>query len=226
LGQDPDQRRCTRLGDLARHQQDQPRGDDISGFLATLDDPSNPGRKGIATLTRSSGNAQATLNITGITDHTSYVEVAIASPSGAAGFLNNNLISFQFAPAGDEDVSGAGTGNVIGPDSSTDGRIGVYDGATGTLLKDGGSAIADLVLKANNGSDFASKQATFDNLSLDGADIASGGTVNLETATGRFVAGPRRRWRALGKVRPATQWRRLPTPPAPQAQPSRRRSRL
>jgi hypothetical protein len=163
-------------------------GDDISGFLATLDDSSNPSRKGVATLTRSGGNAQATVDITGITDHTGYVEVAVTTPSGAAGFLNNNLISFQFAPAGDQGVSGAGTGDVIGPGSSTDGRIAVYDGATGKLLKDGGSAVADLVLKANNGSDFASKQATFDNLSLDGADIASGGTVNLETATGSFVA--------------------------------------
>lgn len=40
--------------------------------------------------------------------------------------------------------SGPGTGNVVGPASAVDLRIAVFDGPTGTLLKDGGSTIAGI----------------------------------------------------------------------------------
>lgn len=43
------------------------------------------------------------------------------------------------------------------------------------------------VVAANNGSDFANKKATKDNLSVLGADIISAATINLETATGDVV---------------------------------------
>jgi hypothetical protein len=51
-----------------------------------------------------------------------------------------------------------------------------------------GRPLDPLTEHLNNLSDLSNKVAAFDNLSLDGADIASGGTVNLETATGSFVA--------------------------------------
>jgi hypothetical protein len=43
------------------------------------------------------------------------------------------------------------------------------------------------LLAANNLSDISQKYTGFDNLSVHGADIASAGTVNLETATGNLV---------------------------------------
>lgn len=42
-------------------------------------------------------------------------------------------------------VGDAGGGDVLGPASSTDGRVATYDGATGKLLKNGTKAEADLV---------------------------------------------------------------------------------
>lgn len=163
-------------------------GDPISTYLATLDDSTNPTVKGILTLTRSGGNAQATFEVTGITDHTGFVEIAIQTASGATGFLLNDLISFQFSRTGNQGASGAGTGDVNGPGSSVAHRLAAFSDTTGTALEDSGKVVGDFALVANNGSDFSSKQAVFDNLSIDGADIASASTVNLDTATGSYVA--------------------------------------
>ena len=46
--------------------------------------------------------------------------------------------------AGVETALGGGSGDVVGPASSVADRIAVFDGATGKLLKDGGSTIAAL----------------------------------------------------------------------------------
>lgn len=87
-------------------------GDDISAFLAALDDSTNT-IKGQVTLTRSSGNAQAGFNITGITDATGYVKVAVSGHWGATGFIDGNAISFQFSRAGNKGTDGAGAGDMI-----------------------------------------------------------------------------------------------------------------
>lgn len=47
-------------------------------------------------------------------------------------------------PTGDTGASGSGTGDVIGPASAVDARIAVFDGVTGTIIKDGGSTIAGI----------------------------------------------------------------------------------
>lgn len=49
------------------------------------------------------------------------------------------------------------------------------------------AAVDLLVTKAGNGSDFANKRQTLDNLQLQGANIASAATVNLSNATGHFL---------------------------------------
>lgn len=45
-------------------------------------------------------------------------------------------------------VSGGGTGDVVGPASATDGRIAVFDGSTGKLLKVGTKTIAEILSDA------------------------------------------------------------------------------
>ncbi|MCF1744720.1 hypothetical protein [Paradevosia shaoguanensis] len=49
-----------------------------------------------------------------------------------------------------------------------------------------GAGTGDM-LKANNLSDLANKQAAFDNLSLQGANVASAATIDLDAATGSLV---------------------------------------
>ena len=60
-----------------------------------------------------------------------------------------------------------GTGDVVGPSSSVDAQIAVFDGATGKLIKDGGLAVSDLY---------------FDAIA---AAAISGGTVTLNCNGGR-----------------------------------------
>ena len=44
---------------------------------------------------------------------------------------------------------GAGTGDVVGPASSGNGRIAVFDGVTGKLLKDGGKLLSSIFARDN-----------------------------------------------------------------------------
>ena len=134
-------------------------GDDISAFLAALDDSTNT-IKGQVTLTRSSGNAQAGFNITGITDATGYVKVAVSGHWGATGFIDGNAISFQFSRAGNKGTDGAGAGDVVGPASSANNSLAAFDGTTGKLLKDSGLALdTDGTLSANSDGKLASQKA-------------------------------------------------------------------
>lgn len=59
---------------------------------------------------------------------------------------------------------GAGTGDVVGPSGATDDRVAVFDGATGKLLKDGGSTIAGIIASAV-GTIRDSVDAAYDTLS-------------------------------------------------------------
>ncbi|AKR55694.1 Flagellar hook-length control protein FliK [Devosia sp. H5989] len=162
-------------------------GDDVSAWLAHLVDSTNPTRKGTLTISRTGGNAQATFDLTALTDATGYVKLAVSNGSGATGFFTNDLVSVQFSAAGDQGQSGDGTGDVIGPDGANNNAVVTFDGTTGKLIKDGGALISDFPTKANNLSDLASLQVAFDNLSLKGANKASAATLDLDTATGSLL---------------------------------------
>lgn len=52
-----------------------------------------------------------------------------------------SFIDWRFAQVGGAGASGTG-GNVVGPVGATDGDIALFNGATGTLIKDGGTPVA------------------------------------------------------------------------------------
>jgi hypothetical protein len=66
-------------------------------------------------------------------------ETNIRGPTGPIG---------PQGPQGPPGTSGTGTGNVNGPASAVDNDIAVFSGTTGTVIKDGGTAIAALALKS------------------------------------------------------------------------------
>ena len=162
-------------------------GNSIATFLATLNASSNPTVKGTIVLTKPADKTQVIFNITALTDATGYVKLTVQDGSGAAAFSANDPISFQFTRTGDRGSSGAGTGDFNGPASATSGNIVEFDGGTGKLGRDSGKKVADFALAANNGSDFADKQAVIDTISLKGAAVTSATTVNLDTVTGQLV---------------------------------------
>lgn len=163
-------------------------GHSIATFLATLDDSTNPTVKGNIVLTRPSDGAQIVATLTVLTDASGYVKLTLGTVSGAAGFSNNDPVSFQFTRAGDQGSSGAGTGDVNKPASTAVlHNIVGFANVDGDQLEDTGLDPTDVMLGSNNLSDVATAITAKDNLSTQGADIASASTVNLETATGHFV---------------------------------------
>jgi hypothetical protein len=64
--------------------------------------------------------------------------VGPTGPTGPAG------------PTGPTGASGTGTGNVVGPSSAVADRIAVFNGTTGTIIKDGGKTIAELIASAGS----------------------------------------------------------------------------
>ena len=86
-------------------------GSDISAFLASLDDSTNT-NKGDLLLTKPSDDTQAGFTVTGITDATGYVKVAVSGPFGATSFSAASPISFQFNRSGDKGIDGLGSGDM------------------------------------------------------------------------------------------------------------------
>lgn len=161
-------------------------GNDVAAWLLSLGASTSP-IKGSLTLTKSGGSAQVVANITGVTDATGYVKIAVSNAAGVTNFDNNDAISIQFNRAGDKGADGAGTGNIIGSGTSNAGEVLIYTSNDGIHVETSGLLAIDLMSAADNLSTVASPTASFDNLNGKGADIASAATINLETATGSFV---------------------------------------
>ena len=79
-------------------------------------------------------------------------------------------------------ANGSGSGNVVGPNSSTDQNIAVYSGTTGKVIADGGVKTSSFV-QANNG--------TATGLTVTGLHINSPGSTNngSQTVLGNVQAG-------------------------------------
>jgi hypothetical protein len=133
-------------------------GSSIATFLATLDDSTNT-VKGTITLTRPSDDAQATVDVTALTDAVGYVKLAIQSHSGSTAFTAADAISFQFSRAGNQ-----GSGDLLAANNLSDvankataatnlGLGGVADCLNiGLLATVAGNALT-IALKGANGSD-------------------------------------------------------------------------
>ncbi|EKF39812.1 hypothetical protein NA8A_24009 [Nitratireductor indicus C115] len=85
-------------------------GDDLSAFLASLDD-STSSHKGYLTLTAPDSETQATFSITGLTDVSGYVKLTVSQHSGATSFVDAERLAFQFSRTGNAgDLNGVTPG--------------------------------------------------------------------------------------------------------------------
>src|SRR5260221_5755966 len=83
-------------------------------------------------------------------------------------------------------TGGAG-GDVVGPSSSVNNNIVLFDGVTGKLLKDSGHSLTEYLLVAQNLADVADKTISFNNLSpnsVKGDWIVFNGTNNIRLPVG------------------------------------------
>lgn len=134
-------------------------GSAISAWLDTFDDSDSTVKghlviMGVTTLTHF-----AIFEVSGsVVDGTGYRKLTlthVASNGTAGAWTNGNVFAITFYRAGDKGdtgAAGAGTGDVVGPGSAVDGHFAIFDGATGTLLKDTLAAPGALATKDTVGS--------------------------------------------------------------------------
>jgi hypothetical protein len=116
-------------------------GVDQSAYVALWDDSTNT-VKGTLVF-RTVGGDVATFNITGLTDNTGWSQIAVTHVASSGTFSAAEDCYIGFTRAGDKGADGAGTGDVIGPASSTDNALARYDGTTGKLLQNSTVVITD-----------------------------------------------------------------------------------
>ena len=128
------------------------------------------------------------------------IEEADGTPSFAVKkliFPNSTLVNNgggtgTYIPVGG---GGSGTGDVVGPASATDGHLAVYDGTTGKLIKDGGSALLTLAASTYiptlyNTANVAASSAHSCQYSRVGNTVTVSGLIDIDTtSTGATTIG-------------------------------------
>lgn len=125
---------------------------------------------------------------------------SVAGVQGVQGPIGPQGVKGDTGPKGDTGASGAGTGNVNGPASAVADHIATFNGTTGTLIKDGGQAIAfvryDAAQALTAGQQAQGRQnvyaAPFDALAYSGMQINGSMEVSQEapgtvTTSGKYV---------------------------------------
>lgn len=95
--------------------------------------------------------------VTAVASATGYYRLTVTNQAGAGSFADEAVVALTFdcsAP------SGAGSGDVVGPEGSTDSAIALFDSTTGKLLKDSAVTIStDGTLSADSDSNVATEKA-------------------------------------------------------------------
>lgn len=125
----------------------------VTAWLDSFDDSTNPSVKGTLVIVPVlSQNNKLIYTVTGtVVDGTGYRKVPVTHVAGTTLPSNAAVLAFAFSRHGDKGdtgASGAGSGDVIGPASSVDSEIVLFDSTSGKLVK---RASTTGVLKATSG---------------------------------------------------------------------------
>lgn len=119
-----------------------PGNPDVSDYVATWDDSSNVSNRGTLILRKVGMVEQFAIYVVNlVTDNTTWLQLGVTHVTSAGGFIDGDPLAAPFNRTGDAG-SGVGTGDVVGPASSTDSGFAKFDGATGKLLKNSAATIA------------------------------------------------------------------------------------
>lgn len=124
-------------------------GSALATYLLGLASSTNPTTKGDLILQRISDGAVARFSVTAVTDATNYVKISVTGHSGNTTFTNNGAINLDFSRTGDKGADGNGTGDVVGPSSSSDNGLVVFSGTTGKLMKAAPNSVVTNALLSN-----------------------------------------------------------------------------
>lgn len=112
--------------------------------ILTWDDSTNTQKGTLRIYEVGSPQNFAVYNVTGVTDNTGWVQLALSYVTHGGAFANADNLCFVFSRTGDKGADGAGTGDVVGPASAVDNRVASFDGATGKLIQDAGMVASAL----------------------------------------------------------------------------------
>jgi hypothetical protein len=116
-------------------------GVDFTSFIDSWDDSTSTIKGYLVIL--SNDNSDTTANvwqINSLTTATGYRKIGVTYVSGSLP-SNNEACVINFYRTGDKGQDGTGSGDVVGPSSSTNNNIVVFDGTTGKLIKDSGKGL-------------------------------------------------------------------------------------
>ena len=116
-------------------------GVDFTSFIDSWDDSTSTVKGYLIIL--SNDNSDTTVNIwqiSSVTSATGYRKIGVTYISGSLP-SNNEACVINFYRTGDKGQDGMGSGDVVGPSSSTNNDIVLFDGTTGKLIKDSGKGL-------------------------------------------------------------------------------------
>lgn len=144
----------------------------LQGEQGTQGIPGNDGADGTNGADGSDG-AAATISVGTVTT------VAAGDPATVTNSGTSSAAVFDFEiPQGADGEDGAGTGDVSGPASSTDGHIPQFDGTTGKLLKDGKTAPSGTIVGTSDSQTLTNKTIAYSGNTLTGV-AASGANTDI-----------------------------------------------
>jgi hypothetical protein len=158
-----------------------------AAYIATWDDSTTSTNKGVVRIldVAAPGTNFLEYQITStLTDAGSYDTFPVSYIGGAGTIANNTIVSVVFLRAGDKGADGVGTGDVVGPASSVDSELALFNSTTGKLIK---RASLTGIVKATSGVASAATAGT-DYVAPSGA-LGTPSSGTLTNCTGLPAAG-------------------------------------
>ncbi len=147
-------------------------GSDVSDWVATWDDSTNP-TKGYMVLREEAGGTAAVFSISAVTDNTAWLQLTVAYVSGSLSLTAADPVYFVPLMTGNKGLDG----EIAGPGVSVDSEIALFNGTSGATLK---RASTTGILKATSGVISAAVAST------DYAPATSGSAILKGNGTGGF----------------------------------------
>lgn len=123
----------------------------ISSIIDGWDDSTNTIKGQLTIRSKASAAVRHVFNVTGsVVDGTGYRKLTLVYVGGAGSLTNGLACWVSFDRAGDKGADGAGAGDFVGPASSVNEEILVFDGTTGKSGKSGGATVAAIRANATN----------------------------------------------------------------------------
>lgn len=147
---------------------------DASDWIATWDDSTNTVKGYVEIRKEGSGAVLGLYQLISVTDNTTWLQFSVAYVSGSGSFTAADSLYLTPYRTGNKGADGVGTGDVVGPSSSVDGEIALFNSTTGKLIK---RASMTGLVKATSGVASAATAGT-DYYNPGGTDVAlaDGGT--------------------------------------------------